>query len=90
MKRNFTRGLYAILTSAFLAGTATNTAFAANDWENPEVIHINKLPARATSYSFDTVEEALKRDRSQSTIKSLNGDWKFNFVAKSEDRPLNF
>ncbi|MGJ8692550.1 MAG: glycoside hydrolase family 2 TIM barrel-domain containing protein [Thalassotalea sp.] len=90
MKRNFTHGLRSILASALLVTTVTNVANAANDWENPEVIHINKLPARATSYSYDTVEEALKRDRNQASIKSLNGDWKFNFVAKSEDRPLKF
>ena len=61
-----------------------------NDWENPDVIHINRLPARATSYSFDSTEQALTRDRSQSTMKSLNGQWKFHFAEKSQNRPKDF
>lgn len=77
---------------ACIAATLTEPASAtdANDWENPEVIQINRLPARATSYSFDTAGQALNRDRNQSSIKMLNGDWKFNFVDKSEDRPSDF
>jgi len=61
-----------------------------NDWENPEVIQINRMAPRATSFSFDSVEEALTVDREQSVIKSLNGDWRFNFVSKSERRPKDF
>ncbi|GLR69830.1 glycoside hydrolase family 2 TIM barrel-domain containing protein [Agaribacter marinus] len=61
-----------------------------NDWENPQVIEINRLPARATSYSFDTVQEAKNRDRTQADIQLLNGDWKFHFSSKSEERPLTF
>lgn len=61
-----------------------------NDWENPEVIQINKMPARVTSYSFDTTNQALLRDREQASIKILNGNWRFNFVVKSEDRPMTF
>ena len=58
-----------------------------NDWENPDVIHINRLPARATSYSFDSTEQALTRDLSQSTMKSLNGQWKFHLSEKSQNPP---
>lgn len=61
-----------------------------NDWENPDVIQINRMPARATSYSFDDLEQALNRDRNQSSIKMLNGSWKFQFVDKSENRPTDF
>ncbi len=78
------------ITSTLMIIASQPLAFAANDWENPEVIHINKLPARATSYSFDTVDQALKRDRSESSIKMLNGEWKFSFADKVEDRPKNF
>lgn len=65
-------------------------AHAINDWENPDVIHINKLPARATSYSYDTTQQALKNNREQASIKFLNGDWLFHFVERSEDRPMDF
>ncbi len=61
-----------------------------NDWENPTFIAHNKLAARATSYSFPATEDALKGEREQSRMMSLNGSWKFHFVPKSEDRPLDF
>ncbi|MGJ8679098.1 glycoside hydrolase family 2 TIM barrel-domain containing protein [Paraglaciecola sp.] len=89
-KLTLPKNILLISLATLLSGLTSTSAISANDWENPEVIQINRMPARSTSYSFDTVEQALERDRKQSSIQSLNGDWKFNFVDKSEDRPLNF
>ncbi|WP_077341863.1 glycoside hydrolase family 2 [Pseudocolwellia agarivorans] len=61
-----------------------------NDWENEYVTQINKLPARATSYSFSSVEDAKTYDRSKAKQLSLNGDWKFKFTPDSKNRPLDF
>lgn len=62
-----------------------------NDWENPLVNQINKLPARATFYSYDTAELAQADIRENSTFyKSLNGDWKFHWVAKPADASDDF
>ncbi|GGZ71728.1 glycoside hydrolase family 2 TIM barrel-domain containing protein [Algibacter mikhailovii] len=62
-----------------------------NDWENPHVNQINKLPARATFYSYNSAELALANIRENtSDYKSLNGDWKFNWVAKPEEASNNF
>lgn len=63
---------------------------AQNDWENEQVIGRNKMPARATSYSFPSEELALKGDRSQARFLSLNGEWLFHFEADSKNRPLDF
>lgn len=61
------------------------------DWENPELFGINKLPPRATSYPFADVGPALTLDRTRSPyFKLLNGNWKFHWVGKPDDRPLNF
>jgi beta-galactosidase len=80
-----------VLASGFTAAQAqTEYGNQANDWENPEVIQVNRLPARATSFSFDNVEEALKRDRTNAKFMSLNGEWHFSFVDKSEDRSSDF
>ncbi len=69
----------------------TSTLFAQNkDWEDPTFIAKNKMPARATSYSFKTADDALAGDRDNSRMLSLNGNWKFNFSAKPEDRPADF
>ncbi|AWB67412.1 glycoside hydrolase family 2 [Saccharobesus litoralis] len=73
-----------------LVSTFPSVAKVQNDWENPEVVQINRLPARVQSYSFDTLDQALERDRSASSIQILDGDWKFKFVDDSKDRPLDF
>lgn len=61
-----------------------------DDWQNPQVIQINKLPARATSYSFADVSSAKTYDRQASKLISLNGQWKFNYVDDAASRPSSF
>ncbi len=69
----------------------TTAVFAQNpEWEDPTFIAKNKMPGRATSYSYKSGSDALKGDRENSRMISLNGTWKFNFVEKEEDRPLDF
>lgn len=52
---------------------------------------INRLPARATSYPFADVEQALTLDKSQSPwVKSLNGDWRFKWDPVPEEAPKDF
>lgn len=61
------------------------------DWEDPLVIGINKLSPRADSYPFATLKQALSLDRAQSPFySSLNGQWKFHWVGKPDDRPFDF
>ncbi|MFC3120149.1 glycoside hydrolase family 2 TIM barrel-domain containing protein [Agaribacter flavus] len=59
----------------------------ANVWENEQFVSKNKLPARATSYSYQSVEDALLRDRTRAKLLNLNGDWQFHF--EPDDKPLN-
>ncbi|TYA78548.1 glycoside hydrolase family 2 TIM barrel-domain containing protein [Seonamhaeicola marinus] len=76
-----------LLRCAFLFLFFATTLFAQqNDWENPNVNQINRLPAKATFYNFDTKEQAISGDRELSSLyKSLNGDWNFKWVAKPAD-----
>ncbi len=74
----------------------------APDWENEEVIAINKEPARATGLSFDDVrsairaysmkkpEDALKKWADSPYWHSLNGQWKFHWVKSPDERPVDF
>ena len=66
--------------------------FAQNDiWENPAVNHINKLPARATFTSFESLDLAKANTPEKSKFfKSLNGNWKFNWVTTPEEASTNF
>ncbi|KVV15731.1 glycoside hydrolase family 2 TIM barrel-domain containing protein [Flavobacterium sp. TAB 87] len=61
-----------------------------NDWENQELISVNKMQARATSYSYTTESASAKGDRKNAELLSLDGDWKFSFEADSKNRSLDF
>ncbi len=65
--------------------------FAQNFWENPSINALHKEEARASFYPFETVDKALRGHPNQSYFyKSLNGQWKFNYVTKSSQRPIDF
>ena len=59
-------------------------------WQSQQVFGVNKLPSRATSYSFPSTETALMGDRDSARIMMLNGDWYFHFSEKEEDKPQRF
>ena len=62
-----------------------------NDWENSEIIGINKEEAHNTAIPFATIEQAKEADWEDSPFySSLNGKWKFNWVPKPADRPKDF
>lgn len=65
--------------------------YSENDWENFDVLHINRLPSAAHFMGYSTKEMAMKDERSQSPYYlSLNGKWKFRFVPRSDQRPMDF
>ncbi|GHC58008.1 sugar-binding domain-containing protein [Roseibacillus persicicus] len=74
------------LLSLFL----TFPLFANPDWQNEVLFEENKLPARATSYSYQTESEALTADRDASRLLNLNGTWKFHYSPKDTERPTDF
>ncbi|MBS2099383.1 glycoside hydrolase family 2 TIM barrel-domain containing protein [Carboxylicivirga linearis] len=62
-----------------------------NDWENPAVFGINKEAPRATAFPYANAQQALKGNPAASPFYySLNGEWKFNWVYKPADRPVDF
>jgi beta-galactosidase len=61
------------------------------DWENPQVVGRHKEAPHATSLPFPDVAGALSGGLENTPfVKRLNGDWKFHWVGKPEDRPQNF
>lgn len=59
--------------------------------ENPDVVGINKLDARATFFPYNTLEQAKENDLSKATnYMLLNGTWQFNYVESPELRPVDF
>ena len=63
----------------------------AHDWENEAVLSRNKEEPHATFFGFESIEAAVRRDRTTSSrFLSLNGTWRFNWVARPADRPVDF
>lgn len=85
MKRTFF--FLCSLVCCILAGAQT---LSEGPWYNHYVNGINRLPARATSYSFDDEAKALDGNREASRMVSLNGTWKFKFVEDVPQAPHDF
>ncbi len=73
-----------------------------HDWENEQIIGINKDLPRATGLSFDDTKsaieaytmkkakDALKKWEDSPYHQSLNGLWKFHWVKSPDERPVDF
>ena len=79
---------------AVAIGLAACGAFAAevNDWENPAVNSINRLPARTYAMPLADEQAAFSDALEPETPykMSLNGDWRFFWVGDPARRPLDF
>ena len=65
--------------------------FNTEPYEDPLISGINRDAARATAYSFSSIQHALSGDREKSgRYISLNGEWDFSFALKPGDEPKNF
>jgi beta-galactosidase/beta-glucuronidase len=62
-----------------------------NDWENPHVVGINKLPGHVSGLPYQDLDTALNQDPTRSPwVLDLNGDWKFSIVASPKQVPDGF
>lgn len=62
-----------------------------NEWLDPEVNQVNRLPMRANHFAYESRDAALSGEREKSSnYLSLNGLWKFNWVKDADTRPLDF
>jgi beta-galactosidase len=62
-----------------------------NDWENPKLVDQGKEKPHVNFMLFDSEKEVVNDDYAKSAFyKSLNGQWKFNYVAKHADRIKDF
>jgi beta-galactosidase len=89
LKRSLCLAVAAALT--FGGSLNSSRSWAANDWEDPEIIGRNKLEPVATFYRFPDRASALEGSRTNSPyMKQLNGTWKFKYVRTPEERPADF
>jgi len=90
---SFFLGIYFLLNS--ISVTAQLQLKAGIDYpaeiENPECLGINKEPYHAILMPYLNLKEALVANRHASTYsRSLNGEWKFNWVPTPDMRPVDF
>ena len=58
--------------------------------ENPQTVEINKLPARATYFPYESIDLALNGQmEASSRFISLNGDWFFKW-SKTPEKTKEF
>src|SRR5919202_666585 len=61
------------------------------DWEDPRVFAVGKEPAHATLVPYPDESAALRADSQASPfVRSLDGMWKFHWVPRPEERPMDF
>ena len=83
--------LSVLIVIMFVILSEPSLAAPANDWENPKMFGRNKEQAHCTGVPFANAKEALRGDMQVSPFfKSLNGRWKFHWVPKPADRPVDF
>jgi len=81
----------ALIGAMCLSGTCPAAGQQPPDWENPKVFDVNKEPPHATLTPYADVKSALLDDRARSPfVRSLGGSWKFQWVARPADRPMDF
>jgi beta-galactosidase len=61
-----------------------------NDWENSRKIAQNKEPAHNSLMPYPDINTAKEGKNKSPYFKSLNGKWKFNWVKRPVDRPIDF
>jgi beta-galactosidase len=61
------------------------------EWEQPEVVAVNREPMKSTFFNFETRELALRGEMAASKYyRSLDGTWSFAYSTSPEARPRDF
>jgi beta-galactosidase len=87
-----------IIAAAALLAAATLSARAAQpargkpaEWEQPEVVAVDREPMKATFFNFESREKALAADKAASQYYlSLDGTWSFKYSPNPDVRPKDF
>ena len=74
------------------AGAQNRTAAPSfHEWHNMQVNEVNRFPMHTSFFAYEN-EEAAKKGKPQDSNRylSLEGYWKFSWVADADQRPENF
>lgn len=93
MRSQSTLQLLSCSVCFLLAGANLSANWSRPEWEDERVNSIDNETARASSVPSASLAQALEvpyADESDEYVQSLNGAWKFNWVPKPEERPVDF
>ncbi|MCK5135941.1 MAG: DUF4981 domain-containing protein [Bacteroidales bacterium] len=61
------------------------------EWQDPDVVAVNREDPHATRFSYESMEAAVGGDmQASSNFLSLNGTWKFQWSPNPASRPVDF
>ncbi|MDR3309159.1 MAG: beta-galactosidase, partial [Tannerella sp.] len=74
-----------------LLTTAATLSAQKDEWKTPEVNQVNRAPMHANYFAYESEQAAKDGVREASdNFLSLNGKWRFFWVANSDRRPADF
>ncbi|MFY7841134.1 MAG: glycoside hydrolase family 2 TIM barrel-domain containing protein [Lacibacter sp.] len=80
-----------LCTAAMLLVNSIVFSQTTSDWENHQLIDVNKEASHASFMLFNSQQDVVADDYSKSPFhQSLNGTWKFTYVDKHADRIKDF
>jgi beta-galactosidase len=83
--------LIVVLTTALVAAArAQPQPQKLPDWQDPQIVGWGKEPPHCTLLPYPDVQSAAKPRQDSPYYKSLNGKWRFNWVRRPADRPVDF
>lgn len=75
-----------MLACTFAAGAQTM-----NEWRDPAVQSVNRVPMHSSYFAYETPDKARAAEKDASDrFVSMNGKWKFNWVKDADMRPTDF
>lgn len=84
MKRSF-------ISALFMMTAVMGSAQSFNEWKDAAMNELNRLPMHSHWFSYESTEKAAAAvPESSSNFMTLHGNWKFNWVADADKRPLDF
>lgn len=60
------------------------------EWQNPEINAVNRAPMHTNFFAYESIEAAKSNKEKSSNFMTLNGIWKFDWVANVDARPTDF
>lgn len=77
--------------TALCACSLTASAQTFKEWQDPQVNEINRAPMHSTFFAYEDLESASVSVKEKSAnYMTLNGTWKFFWVANADERPTDF